>query len=121
METAVRRFAICRSIPSLEVASLKFWYIPLAVLIHGVASLVIAPSVVFLVTDSLVGQWTISLALLKGGLLDDALRPYMLSACLCLALAPGLVGVWSGRELILHGGRKPRGGSHGAAIVAAIS
>ena len=70
---------------------MRLWYIPVAVLIHCVASLVIAPSVVFVVSDSLVGQWATNLALLQRGLLDDALRPYMLSACFSLALAPGLV------------------------------
>jgi hypothetical protein len=86
-------------------------------LIHCGASLVLAPSILFLVSDPLVGQWTTNLAMLKRGLLDDALRPYMLSACFVLALVPGLVGVWSGRELIL--GRAPE--AKGAAILAAMS
>ncbi|WP_424630858.1 hypothetical protein [Bradyrhizobium sp. SYSU BS000235] len=96
---------------------MRFWYIPFAILIHCLASLVIAPSIVFLVSDTLVGQWTTNLAMLRRGLLDDALRPYMLSACFAFALAPGLVGVWSGRELIL--GRAL--GAKSAAILAAIS
>lgn len=96
---------------------MKLWYIPIAVLIHCVASLVIAPSIVFLMSDSLVGQWATSLAMLRRGLLDDAPRPYMLSACFSLTLAPALAGVWSRRELIL--GRAP--GAKGVAIVAAIS
>jgi hypothetical protein len=98
-------------------SSLKLPFIPLAVLIHCLASLVIGPSVVFLLSDSLVGQWTTNLALLKRGLLNDALRPYTVSVCLSLVSAPALVGVWSGRELIQeHAAR-----SRDVAIVAAIA